>query len=112
MPPLVALPARAPGTATPGVALRVRAGSPTEQPLKLSHRVRQQGWVPASLDGEAHRSIQRRHLVRAETPSLTLPKPDSGDSLSADDLVVDRHRVTPDLQHCGQRVEPGAGLDV
>ena len=107
-----AMPAGTTGVPPRRIGLTARAGSATQQRLELGHRVRQERGVPASLDREAHRAIQRRHLVRAEAPSLPFPEPDPGDSLSAGDLVVDRYRVTPDFHHPGQGVEPGTSLGV
>ena len=99
------------GAPTRGIVL-ARAGSPPQERLELGHRVRQKRRVPASLDRESHRAVQCRHLVRTEAPSLPFPEPDSGDALSAGDLVVDRYGVTPDLHHPRQGVEPGPSLGV
>ena len=68
-------------------------GRAAEKVQESRERVGQEWGVVTTLDREAERPVQRRDLVGAKPPGLALAQPDPGDSLSIDDLVVERHRV-------------------
>ena len=80
-------------------------GRATEKVQESGQRVGQEWRVATTLDREAERPVQRRDLVGSKSPGLTLAQPDPGDTLSIDDLVVERHRIAAQAETGRQRFE-------
>ena len=58
--------------------------------------------MAASLDHEAQGPIQLRELVGTEPIGLAFPQPDPDHPVAVLDLVVQRHRITPNVKSAGE----------
>jgi hypothetical protein len=61
--------------------------------------------MPTTLYREPQRPIEWWQVVLAKTPGLPFPKAHPGYADSIIDFVVERHRVTPNVQPRGKRLQ-------
>ena len=58
--------------------------------------------MPSSLHGEPEWTVQPGQLVGSETPGLSLPQADPGDTLTILNFVIERDRIPSQVQSLRQ----------
>jgi hypothetical protein len=74
--------------------------------------VGQERRVPSALDGESQRPVEPGQLIDAKSASLAFAQPYPSNRHSILDLILQRHRVPPQMNPPGQRLQLRAGGNI
>jgi hypothetical protein len=108
----IAAPASASIAVGAGSFILVALGRALQQRLQRRDSVRLNRRVGATLNGKAQGTVERRELVRPQPLGLPLPEPHPGHANPTFHFIVERHRITPEMQPARQRLQPFSGLVV